>query len=146
MTARIYTANLPEDVANREMHCLQNRLSGLAGQVEIIDVKDSHGPGNVVTVELQYEHVTELFTGFGELYKSAEKVVNEVVNSVNKYMSAGSPVGPYLADQLMIPFALAGSGSYKTSGLSRHSTTNLEIIRKFCRVEVDIENTMMIKI
>lgn len=140
MKARIYTANLPDGVASREKHCLQNRLSALGDGVEVIDVQGSHGPGNVVTVELQYEHVTEVFTGFGELYKSAEKVVNEVVNSVNKYMSAGSPVGPHLADQLMIPFALAGSGSYKTAGLSRHSITNLEIIKKFIRIQTDIED------
>jgi RNA 3'-terminal phosphate cyclase (ATP) len=38
---------------------------------------------------------------------------------------------PHLADQLMIPLALAGGGAFRTTGLSPHSRTSLEVIRMF---------------
>jgi RNA 3'-terminal phosphate cyclase (ATP) len=34
--------------------------------------------------------------------------------------------------------ALAGSGRFRTGPLSRHTTTNLEVIRQFLEVEIDL--------
>jgi RNA 3'-terminal phosphate cyclase (ATP) len=36
----------------------------------------------------------------------------------------------------MVPMALAGGGSFRTLPLSRHSTTNIEVIKKFLDVEI----------
>jgi len=41
------------------------------------------------------------------------------------------PVGEHLADQLLIPLALAGAGSFLTTPLSLHATTNIHVIEKF---------------
>jgi RNA 3'-terminal phosphate cyclase (ATP) len=46
-------------------------------------------------------------------------------------------VGEHLADQLLIPLALAGGGSYLTGALSLHTTTNIEVIRKFLSVDIN---------
>jgi RNA 3'-terminal phosphate cyclase (ATP) len=51
----------------------------------------------------------------------------------------GAPVGEHLADQLLIPLALAGGGSYVTGQPSLHTTTNIEVIKKFLAVEITIE-------
>ena len=50
--------------------------------------------------------------------------------------NAGAPVGEYLADQLLIPMALAGGGSFTTSTPTLHTTTNIEVIKKFLPVEI----------
>ena len=50
-------------------------------------------------------------------------------------------VGRHLADQLMLPMALAGSGRFRTLPLSRHSATNLEVIGHFLKLETRIEKT-----
>jgi RNA 3'-terminal phosphate cyclase (ATP) len=48
------------------------------------------------------------------------------------------PVGRNLAEQLLIPMALAGAGRFRTGPLSRHTTTNLEVIRQFLDLAIDL--------
>ena len=38
----------------------------------------------------------------------------------------------------MIPMALAGGGEFMTMPLSRHSTTNIEVLKKFLDVDVTV--------
>jgi RNA 3'-terminal phosphate cyclase (ATP) len=52
--------------------------------------------------------------------------------------SAGVPIGLHLADQLLLPLALAGGGAFRTMPLSLHATTNAEVIRCFIDVSVDV--------
>ena len=55
-----------------------------------------------------------------------------------KYLLCGAPVGEHLADQLLVPLAMAGGGSFRTGAPTGHTTTNAEVIRKFLRVDVAI--------
>lgn len=89
------------------------------------------GPGNVVTVIVKSENVTEVFTGLGKRGVPAEKVANNVVREVKHYLRAGIAVNPYLADQLLLPIALAGSGSFQTIRPSLHTLTNISVIELF---------------
>jgi RNA 3'-terminal phosphate cyclase (ATP) len=45
-------------------------------------------------------------------------------------------VGRYLADQLLVPMALAGGGKFRTLSPTQHTKTNVEIIKKFLDVEI----------
>ena len=47
-------------------------------------------------------------------------------------------MGKYLADQLLIPFAMAGRGEFYTSKLTKHAITNIEIIRKFLEKKISV--------
>src|SRR5206468_1274250 len=84
------------------------------------------------------EHVTEVFTGFGEIGVRAEAVAERAVREARGYLAAQVPVGPYLADQLLVPLALAGGGAFRTAPLSRHSTTNIAVIRQFLGLDVAV--------
>ena len=53
-----------------------------------------------------------------------------------EYLAAGVPVGPHLADQLILPLALSGGGSFRTVAVTPHFTTNAEVIRSFGAAEV----------
>jgi RNA 3'-terminal phosphate cyclase (ATP) len=53
-----------------------------------------------------------------------------------RYLAAEVPVGEHLADQLLIPLALAGRGSFLTLQLSSHVRTNMEVIKRFLPVEI----------
>ena len=77
-----------------------------------------------------------MFTGFGEKGVSAEKVAKRTVKSVQEYLAINVPVGRYLADQLLVPMALAGGGKFRTLSPTKHTTTNTEIIKKFLDVEI----------
>jgi RNA 3'-terminal phosphate cyclase (ATP) len=77
-----------------------------------------------------------MFTGFGQRGVKAEAVAAAAVRETKEYLAAGAPVGPHLADQLLIPLALAGGGSFDTMALTTHTTTNIEVVKKFLDVEV----------
>jgi RNA 3'-terminal phosphate cyclase (ATP) len=48
-------------------------------------------------------------------------------------------VGEHLADQLALPMALAGGGSFTTGQPSSHLTTNLAVIERFLPLRSQIE-------
>jgi RNA 3'-terminal phosphate cyclase len=68
----------------------------------------------------------------------AEVVAERAVKEMRRYLAAGAPVGPHLADQLLLPMALAGHGAFRTSGLSSHSRTNLAVIRMFSPTRISV--------
>jgi RNA 3'-terminal phosphate cyclase (ATP) len=93
------------------------------------------GPGNVVSVFVRSEHVTEVFTSFGERGVRAEMVAERVVRRVRRYLAAGVPVGRHLADQLLLPMALCGDGEFLTLEPSLHTLTNMAVVNAFMDVQ-----------
>ena len=135
-TARASVANLPVKIANRELKVIREKLEWGRELLKAVNVENSQGPGNILTVEIESDNITEVFTGFGEKGISAEKVAKRAVKSVQEYLAFDVPVGRYLADQLLIPMALAGGGKFRTLSPTKHTTTNAEIIKKFIDVEI----------
>lgn len=128
--------NLPPNVADRELRVFRERLDLPTEALERRVETTSPGPGNVCWVELAYAHVTEQFTGYGQPAVTAEKVAHEPTDDVERYLGTDAPVGDYLADQLLLPFALAGGGSFRCTALTPHFLTNAEIIKTFLPVDI----------
>jgi RNA 3'-terminal phosphate cyclase (ATP) len=131
--ARAIVSNLPRSIAEREIGRLAERL-GWETSAFSIDRVDSAGPGNIVLVELESEQVTEVFVGFGEKHLRAEVVADQAAEEVTAYLAAGVPVGPHLADQLVLPLALAGGGSFRTVAPTNHTRTQLAVVQRFLEV------------
>lgn len=89
------------------------------------------GPGNALLLEAHFEHATEIVTGFGKLGVSAESLAKTAAHRMAGFLATDAFAGPYLADQLLLPFALAGGGSFTTVKLSQHSLTAADIIERF---------------
>lgn len=136
---RAIVAHLPRHIAEREIKVVRQRTCWPQDCFRVEEVGDAHGPGNVVMIEVESEHVTEVFTSFGQRGKPAETVAEEATAKCQQYLDAGVPVGLHLADQILLPLALAGRGSFRTLPLSSHSNTHLELIRQFLRVTVAVE-------
>jgi RNA 3'-terminal phosphate cyclase (ATP) len=134
-------ANLPLSIAERELRLIEQKMSWPRDWMKAELVQGSRGPGNVVTIEIECEHVTEVFTGFGERGLRSEAVAEKAVQQARRYIASEAAVGEYLADQLLIPMAMAGIGSFTTLPLSRHATTNIEVIGKF--IDVGIETSQI---
>ena len=134
--AKALVARLPRHIGERELKVIREVLKWDRRWLKVEEVRDSAGPGNVLTAEIEYENVTEVFSGFGEKGWPAEKVAESVAVQVSNYLGTEAPVGKYLADQLMIPMALAGGGRYRTAVLTEHSRTNIEVIMKFLEVDI----------
>jgi RNA 3'-terminal phosphate cyclase (ATP) len=58
-------------------------------------------------------------------------VANGLVSEVASYLGKGRPVGPHMADQLMVPLAVLAGGRYATGRLSDHALTNLQTMAAF---------------
>lgn len=140
--ARALVAQLPHDVAVRELEVLRLRL-GLEAHVgsptlEIADV-DSAGPGNALQVTVEHDDAVESFQAIGERGVRAEAVAERVAREVRDYLEVDAPVGPHLADQLLLPLALAGGGSISTTALTEHTRTNARVVERFLPVRVALE-------
>lgn len=96
---------------------------------------DDQGPGNVLMLTLEYEHMTEVFTAFGEKSVSAENVARHAVQRARQYLCTNAAVAEYLGDQLML--ALAGSGGFTVDEVSMHARTNAEVIELFLPVRFE---------
>lgn len=129
--ATAVVANLPYSIAERELAVVKRRLDLEDASLEAVAEKSSPGPGNVLMLEIECQHATEMCTGFGERNVRAETVANRAVGELRRYLEASAPVGIRLADQLMLPFLIAGGGSFRTVPLSQHSRTNLWVIEQF---------------
>ncbi len=135
---------LPRKIAERETARVKRKLQWNDAEVENVEIRDSPGPGNILFAELEYENVTAVFTGFGRMGVSAESVADQVVRDVRNYRRFAAPVGPHLADQLMLPMAIAAhtssvDGRFRTVPLTQHSMTQADIIQRFMDVEIAIE-------
>jgi RNA 3'-terminal phosphate cyclase (ATP) len=132
-------SRLPRKIGDRELAVVRSRLGWQDAELEVVVLAEGMaGPGNVLLLEIESEHVTEIVTGFGEVGVRAEAVAEAAVQEARRYLAADVPVGPYLADQLLLPLALAGGGVFRTLPLSRHASTNIDVIRAFLPVSVDV--------
>ena len=115
---------------------VQRKLAWSESDVEIVEIEHPIGPGNIVVLEVAYENVTEVFTGFGEVGRAAEAVATNAVRQCLRYLRSDAPIGEYLTDQLMLPMAISGRGSFQSIGLSRHAETHIELIGKFLELPI----------
>lgn len=136
--ARATVAQLPRHIAEREIRTITRKLTWLWNGLDVNVIDDSDGPGNVVAIEVESENVTEVFTAFGKVGRSAESVAGDAVRQCRRYLDHDAPVGEYLADQLVLPFALAGGGSFATSALSSHAKTHIDLIGRFLDVDLSV--------
>ena len=135
---------LPSHVAARELATLGRLLGWSADQLRAPAVRQHEGPGNALMVTLAYEHVHEVCTVFGEKHLSAEKVAHALAKEVRAYQASQGALGPHLADQWMLPLALAvaargGSAFYTCSEMTEHATTNVGTIERFLPVRFAVE-------
>lgn len=137
--ARALVSRLPRQIGDRELAVVRARLGWAADELEVVALGEGMaGPGNVLLLEIESAHIAEVFTGFGEVGVRAEAVAEQAVQEARRYLAADVPVGAYLADQLLLPLALAGGGRFRTVSLTRHATTNIEVIRQFLGVSIEV--------
>jgi RNA 3'-terminal phosphate cyclase (ATP) len=134
-------ANLPRKIAERELALIQKKLSWPTKYSRAEETTEAASPGNYVTIEIESEALTECFIGFGERGVAAEDVAGKAVQQARRYLASEAVAGEYLADQLLIPLAMAGGGAFTALPPSRHTTTNIEIIRKFLPLEIESKQT-----
>lgn len=137
LAGRVLLADLPDHVAEREAKFLSKRLS--IRNTEIVRL--ANGPGNAVVVAATSEALNETFWAPGSKGVQAEKVAGEVVTQVKRYLREKAPVGPHLADQLVLLNALAGEGAFLTGKPSGHLETMCKLLPMFLPVSINCFET-----
>jgi len=131
-------AMVPFDVAKRELATVEQALKWKPTELRTEELKRTQGPGNVLTLEVESEHVTEVFTAFGSRGVRAEEVAGAVSEEVKRYLDAEVPVGEHLCDQLLLLLALAKGGAFRTLPLDGHAVTQLDTFAHFLDVKVNV--------
>ncbi|MEO9469794.1 RNA 3'-terminal phosphate cyclase [Parasphingorhabdus sp.] len=124
-------AGLPFEIAEREVKAARKVLGWDEDAIGVRELPEDQGPGNILLLEAEYDQVTEIVSGFGKLGLKAERLAKTAANRMKGYMESEAFAGPYLADQLLVPFALAGGGSFTTVKPSQHARTGADIIERF---------------
>lgn len=131
-------ANLSFDIARREVDVIGAKTGWTNVRAETIG--GAFGPGNVVTLDVACERVTEVVTAFGVRGVRAEAVAAQAVEEMQRYVNSGAAAGEHLADQLLLPMAVGGGGEVTTVRATPHATTNAEVIAKFLPARVHFQN------
>jgi RNA 3'-terminal phosphate cyclase (ATP) len=139
--AKAVLCHLPRNIADRELSIVQKKLSWPKKWHVVETPTNSIAAGNFLSLEVESEQLTEVFTGFGERTVAAEAVADQAALAARRYLASEAAIGEYLADQLLLPMALAGGGSFTTLPPSRHTTTNIEVIQKFLDIPITCEQT-----
>lgn len=135
--ATTLSAGLPPQVSEREFKRVRQRLDFSLEQLSAVEIDPDQGPGNVLMLEYTHEHVTEVFSAFGMARVRAETVADEAINQALQWLASDTAVGEHLADQLLLPMALAGAGSFTTPQMSDHLHSNMAVICRFLPVVIE---------
>ena len=132
VSATALVAALSFGIADREIKTACKLLPDWPEDAfSVRQLPEEQGPGNALLLEAVFAHTTEIVTGFGKLGVSAESLAKTAAQRMAGFLATDAFAGPYLADQLLLPFALAGGGSFTTVKLSQHSLTAANIIERF---------------
>lgn len=137
-SVRAVVANLAYTIAQREAHAAAEELGWSEECQQAHTLTGSAGPGNAVSITVASQNVTDVFTSFGARGVRAEEVAHSAAKQAKRYINSTAAVGEHLADQLLLPLALGEGGSFTTTPLSAHSTTNLDVIRRFVDVRMEV--------
>lgn len=135
--ARVLLAKLPRSIGERELRTARLRL-GLSPEQTRVEIVDAQGQGNMLLLEFPGAVVDEVIGVPGERGVTAEQVAGAACDQALAFLAADVPVGEHLADQLLIPLALAGGGVFRTLPPSPHTRTNAQVIERFLPVRFDL--------
>jgi RNA 3'-terminal phosphate cyclase (ATP) len=137
------SAGLPESVGRRQARRLSVRLKAEGVESHIpLEEWQAANPGSVAAILFRQAPVPPLFFGLGERGKPAESVADDAADEALAFRDAKAPVDPHSADQLLLPLAFSPEASeYKASEITRHTTTNVETVRRFVDRTIQIEHT-----
>lgn len=134
-----HVAHLDEGIAEREIKTLTEHLAWDQNCSKTINADDASCSGNCLSAIIHYDNISECVTTYGAYGKSSERIAKTVAKSMNNYIKSDAVVGHHLADQLLLPMALAGSSSLITTKPSNHILTNINTIQSFLDVSIEVK-------
>ncbi|MGJ8657830.1 MAG: RNA 3'-terminal phosphate cyclase [Akkermansiaceae bacterium] len=134
-------ANVRKEVATKELSSVKSSLEWGEKDVELKICDEVDGSGNALFIEEVFENAVIHITSLGAKAKSAGKVASDAVKAYRTFVKSKAAVGARLADQLLLPMALAGSGEIRTIAVTNHIGTNMKLIEKFIGVKFSVDES-----
>ena len=139
-------ANLPREIAERQRSQALRRLRNLLLDQEpevVVEELPAASQGTVLLLLAECESGRACCFALGARGKRAERVAAEAVDALAAVLRSDGAVDPWLADQLLLPLALAdGPSELRTSEVTAHLLTNAEVIRLFLPVEIGVDGAL----
>lgn len=138
---RAVAANLPAHIPQRMADRVRVALSDFSIPEDIKPQRvNAACPGAGVFLVADYETLPASFSAHGRLGKPSETVADEVVAALRAHHASGAAVELHLADQLLLPLAMAaGPSVFTVAHPTGHLMTNAWTIGQFDVADVAIE-------
>lgn len=124
-------AHIPQRMASRAHNLLVD--AGFVPHIQPVRER-GRGPGAGIVLWLPHGG----FTGLGRQGLPADQVAETAVTQLLTFTRSGTMVDEHLADQLMIPAALA----HGTTRYTTHRLTNADLLRQWLRVSIQIDGQL----
>jgi RNA 3'-terminal phosphate cyclase (ATP) len=140
ISGRAVAANLPAHIPQRMADRARASLAGIGVPVHIEPLRVTAAcPGAGIFLIAEYAELAASFVAYGRLGKPSEAVAEEAVAALRMHHASDAAVEIHLADQLLLPLALArGVSSFITLRPSGHLTTNAWTIGQFGIAEISV--------
>ncbi len=141
VTGEAVVTNLPAHIPQR-MADRARRLLEREGVVSDVKPLRKRGPsaGAGIFLTAHYLNGPAGFSALGRRGKPSEEVAEEACAALLNHHRSGAAVDRHLADQLVLPLALAaGDSLLATSQISQHTLTNVHVIGQFIDAEIKVE-------
>jgi RNA 3'-terminal phosphate cyclase (ATP) len=141
ISGRALAANLPAHIAQRMAERSQTLLHPLGVPLQIApQVVEAACAGCGLFLTAEYEKIRCGFSTLGVRGKPAEEVAEEAVAALLAHQRSDAALDVHLADQIIVPLALAGGRSqFSVERISRHLTTNTWVIERFGLARIHLE-------
>jgi RNA 3'-terminal phosphate cyclase (ATP) len=132
--------NLPSHIPHRMARRAYNLLTKSGFAVNVQPVRDrGAGPGAGIVLWMPQGG----FSSLGRKGLPADKVAEAAVAELTSFVDNGAAVDNHLADQLLVPMALAhGRSTLTTNLLTRHTLTNIALLRRWLKTQIDVRGAL----
>ncbi len=137
-------AALDESIAVRQQRQAVKRLAKLGVDIDIeVSRLPSYSPGTALILVAEFERSQCCYGALGARGKPAERVADEAVNALKRFLATKAAIDEHLADQLILPLSVVpGVSELHVPQITPHLVTNADIVRHFLPVEIEISGEM----
>ncbi len=137
-------SNLDINIAKRQQLQAEKRVLGqnIPHEISLSEIP-SFGKGTMFLLVGKFEYSQCCYFGLGAIGKRAETVADDACNEFFTFLKTRGTIDEYLADQLILPLALTkGTSRFITPRITQHLLTNMEIVKLFLPVTIDISGNL----
>ncbi|MGC2409629.1 MAG: RNA 3'-terminal phosphate cyclase [Methyloceanibacter sp.] len=148
ISGRAVAANLPAHIAQRMADRARAGLNDLDVPVQIEPLRvRAVCPGAGIFLLADYETLVASFSAHGRQGKPSEAVADEAVAALRGHHVSGAAVELHLADQLLLPLAIAaGPSAFTMARPTAHLATNAWTIEQFALAKITVEPGLLTRV